>query len=37
MIAFLVSATDLQKDTQVDLKKAMKTYQVAIVKAQKEK
>ena len=37
MIAFLVDAADLQKHTQVDLEKAMKTYQVAAVKAQKEK
>ena len=37
MIAFLVGATDFQKHAQVDVKKTIKAYQVAIVKAQKEK
>ena len=37
MTAFLVNVADLQKHTQVELEKVMKTYQVVTVKAQKEK
>ena len=37
MTAFLVSAADLQKLIQVDVEKAMKAYQAAAMKAQKEK
>ena len=37
MTAFLVGAADLQKHIQVDVERAMKAYQAAAVKAQKEK
>ena len=37
MTAFLVVAADLQKHIQVDVERAMKAYQAAAVKAQKEK
>ena len=37
MTAFPVDVADLQKHTQLKVERVMKTYQVAIVKAWKEK
>ena len=37
MTVFLVSAADLQKHTQVEAKKAVNSYKIATVKAQKDK
>ena len=36
MTTFLVSAVDLQKHTQVKAKKAVNSYKIAVVKAQKD-